>query len=228
MLNKTTAVATPPATGNATARKKFSENNSNRSRHICTVAVRLCLANLRCRSREAITRSEVRSSGCGSRAGKLRRAWLIASGFSRFSRSRLIPPPALLFANQGQKSFPVSPAPPSVRAAPLVRAESAISPYPAKSRGFPQSRRNSSPRLPAAPAPRGSLDSTPLTPLRSPPGFHGPASAPAANAPDRSASPGNHSLGSSPFPVQLLAYDDDRTSGDGYGPRSPQSDKSTS
>jgi hypothetical protein len=63
MLNKTTAEATPPATGKAIVRKKLSENNSNRSRHIPMVDAKLRLANRRWRSREASTRSDVRSSG---------------------------------------------------------------------------------------------------------------------------------------------------------------------
>src|SRR5579863_8205191 len=142
MLNRTMAEATPPAAGQKIARQKFSENNSNRPRHRPIVDARSRLADRRWRSREATTRSEVRSSGGGSRGGRLRSARLIASGFSRFSRSGLIPPPALLFANvffgnQGSKSFPVSPAPPSAPAAPLFRAESWISPCPAKSPEFP-------------------------------------------------------------------------------------------
>src|SRR5579864_2436733 len=233
MLNRTMAEATPPAAGQKIARQKFSENNSNRPRHRPIVDARSRLADRRWRSREATTRSEVRSSGGGSRGGRLRSARLMASGFSRFSRSRLIPPPALLFANlffgnQGSKSFPVSPAPPSAPAAPLFRAESWISPCPAKSPEFPQSPRNSIPRFPAAPARRGSSHSTPPAPPRSAPGSLGPASAPAANVPGRSASPGTHAPGPSRFPDPLPAYDDDQTSVDGYGPRSPRSGKSRS
>ena len=63
MLNSTTAEANPPAAGKAIDRKKLLENNSNRSRHRPMVDARLRLANRRWRSREAITRSDVRSSG---------------------------------------------------------------------------------------------------------------------------------------------------------------------
>ena len=71
MLNKTRVEQTPPAKGSATERTTFSKNNRLRSCQDIPDRPEVPALSRRCRSREASTRNDVRSSAGGTLNGKI-------------------------------------------------------------------------------------------------------------------------------------------------------------